>query len=53
VRGPEAERDLEKARKAKRDANSLKIYAEQQREEADGTAARTFEEARDHIRQLL
>jgi len=27
VRGPEAERELERARKAKRDANSLKIYA--------------------------
>jgi hypothetical protein len=49
VRGTEAERDLEKARKAKRDANSLKIYAQQQRGEADGSATMAYENARAHI----
>jgi hypothetical protein len=53
VRGTEAERDLEKARKAKRDANSLKKYAQQQRGEADGSAAMAYENARAHIAQSL
>jgi hypothetical protein len=53
VRGAEAERGLEKARKAKRDANSLKIYAQQQRGEADGSAAMAYESARAHIAQSL
>jgi len=53
VRGAEAERDLEKARKAKRDANSLKIYAHQQRGEADGSATMAYENARAHVAQSL
>ena len=53
VRGPRAERDLERARKAKRDATSLKIYAGQQRQEADGTAERVLEDTRSQISGLL
>jgi hypothetical protein len=53
VRGPEAVRDLERARKAKRDANSLKIYASQQRQEEDGSAAMALENQRAHISRSL
>ena len=53
VRGPQAERDLEKARKEKRDAESLKIYAGQQRQEVDGTTAAVFRDTRAHIAQSL
>jgi hypothetical protein len=53
VRGPEVERDLEQARKAKRDANSLKIYAGQQRGEVDGSAAMALENQRAHISRSL
>jgi hypothetical protein len=53
VRGPEAERDLERARKAKRDANSLKIYAGQQRGEVDRSVAMALENQRAHISRSL
>ena len=54
VRGPEAERDLERARQAKRDAESLKIYANQQPQEVDGTVARVLvENVRAHIAHRL
>ena len=53
VRSPDAERDLERARKAKRDANSLKTHAGQQRQEADGTAAQVLEDQRTHIARRL
>jgi hypothetical protein len=54
VPGPEAERDLERARQAKRDAESLKIYANQQRQEVDGTVARVLvENVRAHIAHRL
>jgi hypothetical protein len=53
VRGPEAVRDLKRARKAKRDANSLKIYASQQRQEVDGSAAMALENQRAHISRSL
>jgi hypothetical protein len=53
VRGPEAERDLERARKAKRDANSLKIYAGQQRGEVDRSVAMALENQRAHIARSL
>lgn len=49
VRGPDAERDLERARKAKRDATSLKVYAGQQRQEVDGTSRRVLEDTRSYI----
>jgi hypothetical protein len=53
VRGEEAERELEKAEKEKRDASSLKIYAGQQRQEIDGSSAAAFEVLRAHIAQRL
>ncbi len=46
VRGPEAAKELERAKKEKRDANSLKIYAQDQRREIDGTAAGVAEDVR-------
>jgi acetyl-CoA carboxylase carboxyltransferase component len=53
VERAEAKRDLERARKAKRDANSLKIHAGQQRGEVDGTVATVLENQRAHIGRTL
>ena len=53
VRGPEAKRELEKADKEKRDANSLKLYAQDQRREIDGTTARVAEDMRAYIGSRL
>ena len=53
VRGPEAKRELEKADKEKRDANSLKLYAQDQRREIDGTTARVAEDMRAHLGSRL
>jgi len=53
VRGPEAERKLEKAGETIRDANSLKLLAGEVRRKADGTEARQLEEARAHIYGLF
>lgn len=53
VRGLESKKELERAEKEKRDANSLKIYAQNQRTEIDGTAARVAEDMRTHIGSRL
>jgi hypothetical protein len=53
VRGAEAKRELEKAEKEKRDANSLKLYAQDQRREIDGTSAGVVEDMRVHIGRSL
>ena len=53
VRGPETARDLERAEKEKRDANSLKIYTQSRRMEVDGTADRVVEDTRVHIGRNL
>jgi hypothetical protein len=53
VRGPEVERDLDRAREARRDANSLKIYTTEVRNKADGTEDRFRQEARQRIRQMF
>ncbi len=53
VRGSEAKRALEKAAKEKRDANSLKIYAQSQRAEVDGTSAGVAQDLRSRISQSL
>ena len=53
VRGPEAKQESERAEKEKRDANSLKIYAQNQRSEIDGTSATVAEDVRMHISRSL
>lgn len=53
VRGPEAKRELERAEKERRDVNSLKLYAEDQRREIDGTSVAAMESARAHIGSRL
>jgi hypothetical protein len=53
VRGPEARRELERAEKQKRDANSLKLYAQDQRREIDGTTDMAVADTRAHIRASL
>jgi hypothetical protein len=53
VRGQEAERDLERARKAKEDAFNLKIYTTEVRNKADGTEDRLYQEARQRYRQMF
>jgi hypothetical protein len=53
VRGPDAAKKLEGAEKEKRDANSLKLYAQDQRREIDGTAAAVVESGRAHIGSRL
>ena len=53
VRGPDAAKKLEGAEKEKRDANSLKLYAQDQRREIDGTSAAVVESSRAHIGSSL
>jgi hypothetical protein len=53
VRGEEAVRALEEASKAKRDAISLKLYAEEARRKVDGTEDRQYREAVERHRTLL